>query len=74
MARRLHPEERSLWNRVVETVKPLHPVKVILHAHPVEPPPAMAPVAAMPRIAALNARDSVVLAIRACTVLPSRFW
>ena len=35
---------------------------------------AMAPVAAMPRIAALNARDSVVLAIRACTVLPSRFW
>jgi DNA-nicking Smr family endonuclease len=26
MTRRLHPEERSLWNRVIETVKPLHPV------------------------------------------------
>ncbi|RDV07196.1 DNA mismatch repair protein MutS [Sphingorhabdus pulchriflava] len=36
MARRLHPEERSLWNRVVETVKPLHPVKVALHPHPVD--------------------------------------
>jgi DNA-nicking Smr family endonuclease len=39
MARRLHPEERSLWNRVVETVKPLHPVKVVLHPHPVEDAP-----------------------------------
>ena len=38
MTRRLHPEERSLWNRVVETVKPLHPVKVALHPHPVPPP------------------------------------
>lgn len=35
MTRRLHPEERSLWNRVVQTVKPLHPVKVVLHPHPV---------------------------------------
>lgn len=39
MARRLHPEERSLWNRVVETVKPLHPMKVVLHPHPVEEAP-----------------------------------
>lgn len=39
MARRLHPEERSLWNRVVQTVKPLHPVKVVLHPHPVEEAP-----------------------------------
>lgn len=36
MARRLHPEERSLWHRVVQTVKPLHPVKVVLHPQPVE--------------------------------------
>jgi DNA-nicking Smr family endonuclease len=28
MTRRLLAEERSLWNRVIETVKPLHPVKV----------------------------------------------
>ena len=38
MTRRLHPEERSLWNRVVQTVKPLHPVKVALHPHPIPPP------------------------------------
>lgn len=38
MARRLHPEERSLWHRVVQTVKPLHPVKVLLHPQPVPPP------------------------------------
>lgn len=36
MARRLHPEERSLWHRVVQTIKPLHPVKVMLHPQPVE--------------------------------------
>lgn len=41
MARRLHPEERSLWNRVVQTVKPLHPVKVVLHPHPVEEAPKL---------------------------------
>lgn len=63
MARRLHPEERSLWNRVVETVKPLHPVKVILHAHPVEPPPAMAPehrkvVTAKPASASLRKQEA----------------
>lgn len=39
MTRRLHPEERSLWNRVVQTVKPLHPVKVVLHPLPVEEAP-----------------------------------
>lgn len=38
MARRLHPEERSLWHRVVQTVKPLHPVKVMLHPQPIPPP------------------------------------
>ncbi|MBK6707741.1 MAG: Smr/MutS family protein [Sphingomonadales bacterium] len=43
MARRLHPEERSLWNRVVETVKPLHPVKVMLHPQPVEEAPKTKP-------------------------------
>ena len=35
MPRRLHPEERALWHRVVETVKPLHPVKVQMPTHPV---------------------------------------
>lgn len=44
MARRLHPEERSLWNRVVETVKPLHPVKVALHPHPVDETPKAKPI------------------------------
>jgi DNA-nicking Smr family endonuclease len=43
MTRRLHPEEWSLWNRVVETVKPLHPVKVVLHPHPVDEPPKAKP-------------------------------
>jgi DNA-nicking Smr family endonuclease len=38
MVRRLHPEERALWHRVVETVKPLHPMKVQLHAHPATKP------------------------------------
>lgn len=42
MVRRLHPEERALWHRVVETVKPLHPMKVQLHAHPATKPAAAA--------------------------------
>jgi DNA-nicking Smr family endonuclease len=26
MGRRLHPDEKALWGRVIETVRPLHPV------------------------------------------------
>ena len=54
MTRRLHPEERSLWNRVVQTVKPLHPVKVVLHPHPVDESPqakSTEPKAAKPKSA-----------------------
>lgn len=47
--RRLHPEERALWQRVIDTVKPLHPLKVALHPQPVDekavPAPATAAVA-----------------------------
>jgi DNA-nicking Smr family endonuclease len=28
MGRRLHPDEKALWGRVIETVRPLHPVAV----------------------------------------------
>lgn len=38
--RRLHQEERVLWQRVIDTVKPLHPLKVALHATPVVEPAA----------------------------------
>ena len=57
MTRRLHPEERSLWNRVVQTVKPLHPVKVVLHPHPVDEPPkakSAEPKAAKPKSATVT--------------------
>jgi DNA-nicking Smr family endonuclease len=27
MGRRLHPDEKALWGRVIETVRPLHPVE-----------------------------------------------
>ncbi len=38
MTRRLLAEERALWNRVIETVKPLHPVQLVRHAQPAPPP------------------------------------
>ena len=38
MTRRLHAEERSLWNRVIQTVKPLHSVKVVQHTQPMPSP------------------------------------
>jgi DNA-nicking Smr family endonuclease len=42
MGRRLGPDEKALWGRVIETVKPLHPVVVVkptvpLAKHPVAP-------------------------------------
>jgi DNA-nicking Smr family endonuclease len=40
--RRLAPEEKLLWGRVMATVKPLHPVK----AAPLKPPPLRPSVAA----------------------------
>lgn len=46
--RRLHPEERALWQRVIDTVKPLHPLKVALHPHPVEEKAAVAAATAAP--------------------------
>ena len=58
MARRLHPEERSLWNRVVETVKPLHPVKVALHPHPIDEAPKAKP--AEPKAAKPKLKSSAV--------------
>jgi DNA-nicking Smr family endonuclease len=41
MARRLAPEERALWQKVIATVRPLHP-------HTAEEAPAPAPVAEAP--------------------------
>jgi DNA-nicking Smr family endonuclease len=45
MGRRLGPDEKALWGRVIETVKPLHPVVVVKVTAPVAKP-AVAPVKA----------------------------
>jgi DNA-nicking Smr family endonuclease len=69
MARRLAPEEKALWGRVMATVKPLHKISAVSPV-PLKPVPAKPVASAQAGAAGSSARTPNGLRLRGSDVTP----